>query len=376
MKIIACLTALSALVFCAKAYAVVISAPLYHVAYLGFAFDNGVDARLNNNNQIVGHVAPPSNSAIFFDAGQTTTLPSLGGPTSSVRPDALNDAGQVGGHSVTAGLANHAFLYTNGSMNDVGTLPGYPSSNITDLNATGDAVGVSNSADGTSHRAFFYHGGALTDLGPGTASAINASGAIVGTSANNRAVLFQNGSEIDLGNFGDSVLTSAVDINDSGQIAGTSLVKVGNTFINHPFLYQSGVWHDLGVPAGVPLGIPTAINNLGQIVGISSTLGSTDHPPFLYTNGAIYNLDSVLDSSGAGLSLEIAYDINDKGVILAEGVSSQAGLTGFQAVLLTPLPEPSSLLLAVLAAGITIVICCRQRLATSRRAAVRQHGDE
>jgi probable HAF family extracellular repeat protein len=357
MKVTAAVAALVALSFGpAKHAAATVPAPIYHVTYLGFAFDNGGGPKLNNKNQVVGHVAPPSNAGIFFDAGNTTTLPSLGGPTSAVLPDAINDTGEVGGHSVTSGMANHAFLYAKGSITDLGTLPGYPSSNVTGLNATGDAVGVSSSADGSSHRAFLYHSGSLTDLGPGTASAINVFGAIVGTSANNRAILFQNGSEIDLGNFGDSSLTSAVDINDSGQIAGTSFVRLANnTFVNHPFLYQSGTWHDLGLPAGLPLGFPTAINNLGQIVGNSGSLGSPSLPPFLYTNGAIYNLDSLLDSSGAGLSLEVAYDINDNGVILAEGVGPlSGGSTGYEAVLLTPVPEPDSGALAGIATGFVV----------------------
>ena len=146
---------------------------------------------------------------------------------------------------------------------------------------------------------------------------------------------------IDLGNFG-SGLTSAVDINDFGQIAGYSYVgSAGGPFVQHPFLYQSGTWRDLSLPAGLPLGIPSAINNLGQVVGNSnSSLGSVDRPPFLYSGGTIYNLNTLLDSSGAGVSLELAYDINDNGEILAEDA-------GYNAVLLTPVPEPSALALAV-----------------------------
>ena len=112
-----------------------------------------------------------------------------------------------------------------------------------------------------------------------------------------------------------------------------------NSFVNHPFLYEAGSWHDLGLPPGLPLAFPSAINNVGQIVGNSNgSLGSNDRPPFLYTDGVIYNLQSLVDASIDGLTLQLAYDINDSGVILAQG----HGALGYQAVLLTPVPEPSS----------------------------------
>jgi probable HAF family extracellular repeat protein len=152
---------------------------------------------------------------------------------------------------------------------------------------------------------------------------------------------------------------SPADINDLGQIAGSAYVPVGNgTYVAHPFLYESGVWRDLRLPTGVPLGYPSAINNIGQIVGNSNqSLGATSRPPFLYTDGAIYNLQSLLDSSGAGLSLELAYDINDSGVILAQGINS----SGYQAVLLTLVPEPSSIALLVVGAVSLLAYAWRWR---------------
>jgi probable HAF family extracellular repeat protein len=332
---------------------------VYHVTYLGFAFGNGIEAKINNLGQITGS---DGSKGFVYDGGQITTLGTLGSPMFGTRPDAINDTGEVAGFSLTAALAQHAFLYTSGPLKDLGALPGFPNSQALSINAAGDVVGASFSANGASSLAFLYHNNTLTDLGSGTANAINASGTIVGTSGN-RAVLYENGTVIDLGNFGDSSLTTATDINNLGQIVGSSYVKSGSVFLSHPFLYESGVWHDLGLPAGVPLGIPSAINNLGQVVGNSNlSLGSNDRPPFLYTDGTIYNLQSLLDSSGAGISLQLAYDINDSGTILAQGHNN----LGYQAVLLTPVPEPGALMLAGIAFAFIVASRIRVRWSSSR----------
>jgi probable HAF family extracellular repeat protein len=356
MKGIVCIAGAVAVAWCGGVARAASSPPVYHVTYLGFSLSSG---GLNNHGQVVGS---NGGNGFIYDGGSVTTLGSLGG-TSGGLPAAINDAGQVVGSALTVDNVSHAFLYAEGSMTDLGVLPGYPESSASRINAAGDVVGTSFTQDGGTARAFLYQDGTLTDLGPGRASGINASGAIVGTSQNNRAVLYQNGAVVDLGDFGDSVLTSANDINDAGQIVGTSYVRrADNQYVNHPFLYESGVWRDLGLPAGVPLGLPRAINNVGQVVGNSNgSLGSIDRPPFLYMDGAIYNMDSLLDSSGAGLWLELAYDINDSGVILAEGMAQTETYSGYQAVLLTPAPEPGALALSGLVAGGILGVSRRRR---------------
>jgi probable HAF family extracellular repeat protein len=353
-RLIAVIMALSLLGSATRAAS---GAPTYHVTYLGFESVSS----LNNAGVIVGNDGA---GGFIDDAGHITKLGTLGAPSMYTYPAAINDAGQVAGGSLTANFVNHGFLYSNGSLADLGTLQGYPKSQALSINAAGDVVGAAISPDGTAFRAILYHNSMLTDLGPGVANAINASGTIIGTSAR-RAVSYTNGSVVDLGNFGDSPLTSAIDVNNSGLIVGTSYVRVGpNSFVNHPFLYESGVWHDLGLPAGVPLGIPSAINNVGQVVGNSNgSLGSSDRPPFLYTGGTIYNLQSLLDSSGAGLSLELAFDINDSGAILAEGMRDKD--SSYQTVLLTPVavPEPASILMGLIGAAALGAVVIRKRRA-------------
>jgi probable HAF family extracellular repeat protein len=334
--------------------------PIYRVQYLGFSFVNGLDAAINNHGQIVGRV--PGLNGILYSDGQITVIDSLGSPSGS-SPAAINDAGLVGGRSNLVGGTPHGFLYDNGSLTDLGALPAFPQSRVNELNEAGDVVGASLINAGTTSRAVLWRNGTITDLGSGTANAINELGSIVGTSGNTRAVLFQNGGMVDLGDFGDSPLTQAIDINDRGQIVGQSSVRLpSGAFAAHPFLYEAGVWRDLGLPTGVPLGIPRAINNRGDIVGNSnSSLGSSNRPPFVYTDGVIYNLQTLLDDSGAGLNLQLVYDINDSGVILAQGRLPNS----YQAVLLIPVPEPTTLALAAIGLVAFVARARRDRKAAS-----------
>lgn len=331
--------AAAALILCTAGSADAFAEPLYHVTYLGFSFTNGVEAKLNNLDQVVGS---DGDEGFIYDHGQIIPLGSLGGLPFMTRPRAINDAGQVAGSSSNAADLNNAFLYANGKMSDVGPFKAFG------INSAGDVVGGTFLANGNAADAFLYHNGVTSKIGAGIATAINAAGVVVGNSPNYRAVRYENGSAVDLGDFGESSLTRAADINDLGQIVGTSSVQTeAGYYINHPFLYESGSWHDLGLPAGVPLGIPVAINNAGQIVGNSNeSLGSSDRPPFFYSGETIYNLQSLLDSSGLGLHLQLAYDINDHGVILAQGHDAD----DYRAVLLTPVPESTTFALANLGA--------------------------
>ncbi len=90
-----------------------------------------------------------------------TDLGTLGGGGSWAY--AINDRGQVAGHSRTPSGALHAVLWQDGAITDLGTLGG-ANSNALDLNERGQVVGVSETASGERH-AFFWQDGVMTDLG-------------------------------------------------------------------------------------------------------------------------------------------------------------------------------------------------------------------
>ena len=93
--------------------------------------------------------------------------------------------------------------------------------------------------------------------------------------------------------------------------------------------------------------IPYSINDSGQIVGTSYSYQTTPeiYRAFIYQDGLIYNLNDYLAEpfSGSWL-LRDAYGINNQGQIVAYGY----GPSGAGSVLLTPVPEPATLLLFAL----------------------------
>jgi probable HAF family extracellular repeat protein len=79
--------------------------------------------------------------------------------------------------------------------------------------------------------------------------------------------------------------------------------------------------------------IPYSINNSGQVVGTST---NSDRA-FLWTAEAgIWDLNDLLDASGSGWTLSVAFDINDHGQIVGSGIHNGVG----HAFLLTPIDTP------------------------------------
>ena len=111
--------------------------------------------------------------------------------------------------------------------------------------------------------------------------------------------------------------------------------------------------HDLGALGG-SWAEGDAINNSDQIVGYSDTSGSSNPHAFRWTSSTgMVDLNTLIDPRN-GWVLNFASGINDAGQICGGGtIGGQS-----HAFLLTPIPEPSSIVLAGLAAALGITIHC------------------
>jgi probable HAF family extracellular repeat protein len=233
---------------------------------------------INDSGEVVGGTSSGGGSFLYSDGNvQYLHLPTLGGSGSGVI--GINDSGQLTGNSSLAGnLVVHAFLYGNGSMVDLGTLGG-SFSYAAAINNNGQVTGLSSTKFNA--HAFLYSDGHMQDLGTlsgrendfSQGIAINDLGEVVGYSKVDgdwRAFLCANGSMQDLGTLGGDA-SAAHGINDSGEVVGSSVTGIDGFAGSDAFLYDDGSMYNLTSLIGneyscVWLTSATAINNRGQIL--------------------------------------------------------------------------------------------------------------
>ena len=170
-------------------------------------------------------------NAAGTSGGKLVDIGDLGGGSAAAY--AINDAGQVVGHSWTASGEIHPFLYSKGKMTDLGT-----------LGSTGS--GWWNSAQG-----------------------VNNSGAVVGTSydahGNFFGFVWSQGTMTKMGTLG-GLWSQAYAINNKGLITGSAYTRNG---LAHAFISDSsGPLKDLGTIAGASSTTwGFGINDSGVVVG-------------------------------------------------------------------------------------------------------------
>jgi len=158
----------------------------------------------------------------------------------------------------------------------------------------------------------------------------------VGALSAEHMVLWKNGIAHQLPTLGGSAWNTPEMLNDEDAVVGFSDRpgdNNGSNFNGHAFLWTSkNGTTDLGTLAGDAVSYAYSINNRNQIVGQSCTPGCAGSRAFLYENGTMYDLNTLLDSSSAGYSLIFANDINDEGTITGLAVSSGGSILAFRLV--------------------------------------------
>jgi len=232
---------------------------------------------------------------------------------------AANDNGTIVGNYQNSGTIGSLPLVWTAPGYAQSTLPGLPCANCNPTMVTANAV---------------------NDAGVIVGSSSYATSNTDGTSATNgtHAVEWLNGTITDLSGLqgGDS---AAYAVNSSGDIAGGSRTSQANGAPTHAVLFHAGAITDLGTLAGDLDSTANSINDSGQIVGVSSDAADTQRA-FLYQNGQMYDLNSLIDPSSAlagRVSLQEAVSISANGWIAVNGTDSRdPGWT--RAFLLIPSP--------------------------------------
>jgi probable HAF family extracellular repeat protein len=194
---------------------------------------------------------------------QMSTLPDLGGTSSG--GNSINDQSWVAGYSRMLDRNRHAVLWQNSLLSDLGTLGG-PNSSVTwgVKNTAGIIVGISQTVD-------------PEPLGEAWSSA-NFYSTPNNVGYINLGFVWQNNQMRGLLPFsgGDNSFTTGA--NNFGQAVGWAENGVHDTACVSPQVLQfrPAVWtlgldniQDLPLIAGDSSGAATAINDIGQIVGIS-----------------------------------------------------------------------------------------------------------
>jgi probable HAF family extracellular repeat protein len=157
--------------------------------------------------------------------------------------------------------------------------------------------------------------------------------------------------------------SAATAINDQGQVVGISGLcsnAVGGASAEHALLWENGVPTDLGNIGGGAWNTPVSLNNHGQIAGFANTSGDQNAAPsptaFLWTKATGMQALPLL----SGDTNSIAFDINEKGQVVGQSAGPNDGPIGERAFLyengtmmdLNVLIQPNTSLYLINAQGI------------------------
>jgi probable HAF family extracellular repeat protein len=277
----------------------------------------------------IGNLAAPTQNGLVVNTADTAQL----------NPYAPNDNPLFEGDP----YVQHAELWRHGTIIDLGTL-GPPSAGNSSwaaaANTRGNVAGLSDNGSidpltgYAEARAVFWRHGQIADLGTlggnqSVAFDLNDRNQVVGEAANTvsdpysmggwatqtRAVLWQRSGLRELGTLGGPD-AGALYINNAGQIVGFSYTgstpnEATGIPTVHPFLWQSGHMIDLGTLGGVfsIFANLQALNDRGEVAGLSNLAGDQATHPFLWKHGAMTDLGTLGGDNG------IAQALNNRGSV-------------------------------------------------------------
>jgi probable HAF family extracellular repeat protein len=358
------------------------AAQQYQVSYLDDLGGSSRGSSINNQRWVAGFSLLTGNQnrhATLWRDGSILDLGTLGGSdkNSSVVWPVKNNRGIIAGISQTDapeplgenwscsaffsgpkrfGYTCLGFAWESGVKRELLPLPGGHNSFATGADNTGQVVGwAENGVHDTTCVAPQVLQFRPVVWGPGTeqirdlplisgdtsgaATAINNRGQIVGISGTcdqavgrysaKHAVIWDNGSAVDIGNLGVELWNTPMAINNHGDIVG--FFGTDPTDLDGNYL-RGFVWSQKeGIREIAPLPLTghisnqaNGINERGQVVGFSCTIDA-DCRAFLWQNGVLKNLNDLVAPGFTGVLL-FAQDINDQGEITGRAFDPATGL--------------------------------------------------
>ena len=316
---------------------------------------------LNNVGSVAGHSDSTSGArrAVVWRNGVISDLGTLGGRHANVQWDGQNDLGMIVGISQTAtpdtlgetwscsafipytGRTCLGFVWENGVMTPLPTLGG-DNGFATGVNNRGEVVGwaetrvrdsTCNAPQVLQFRAVLWEPklGRHRQLRPlpgdsaSAATAINESGQVVGISGDcdvavgrfsaRHAVLWDNGSVVEIPNLGGGSWHTPMAINERGDVVGFSNPPgdAGGVYMARAFLWTGGNRaRDLGTLSGDGTSQARGINRWRQVVGVS--VGPSGSRAFIWQHHQMVDLNTLV-GEGFPDRLISAQDIADDGRI-------------------------------------------------------------
>jgi len=357
-------------------------APAYKVTGLGTLTGDtsSIGYGINDAGLVVGSSSDAGGASTIagfkWQSGVMTDLGLYSGHT-AIRPWDVNAAGNVTGRA-TAGPGGSNFgVYHDGAGWQLAGFVGGNRGNGFGINDANEMVGNMRLPSNDFSRAFVWSPtGGTVQLptihpddpgnsvpaydgfeGGSYATGINNSGVVVGSSGlsdthgSDRGFRWsESGGMVNLGTPASQGLASlanftqsyAQNLNDAGLIVGAA--DRGSGLTRAVYWDANDVIHDIGTLGGNS-GWAYAVNDDNVIVGFSNN-GVGNRAFGFVPGGTITDINTLLDASSTGWLITRAYDINNSGVIVGEGMFNGVS----QAVILTPVPEPATLGLALIAA--------------------------
>ncbi|MEH2323884.1 MAG: DUF3466 family protein [Nostoc sp.] len=368
-----CLTAITLTAISLTASKSALAASLYSVTDLGSLTGETYSYATDINNS--GEVAINSlKGSFFYSNGSLKKISPLPGDN-QLAVSGINNLGQVVGNSVGNNFRNNPFLYSNGITQPLAIQNAVPY-------AINDRTQVVGGA--TALGPFLYSNGIATSIGTAgsVAYGLNNLGQVVGILNSSKAFLYENGQTTNLGTLPGDGYSVANDINDLGQVVGSS----GITGVDDgsAFLYSSSTGlQDLGRLSPTDLfSVSLGINNLGQVVGFSGSKSDFYAPDgnglraFLYSDNTLYDLNNLIaPGSDPGFTLTAASAINNNGQIVGRGAVNGE----LHAFLLTPVssvavPEPTSGFAILSLGAVVTLFAALKRKPDSSSAAIQQRS--